>query len=313
MWAAVEGHPAVVELLVKAGADVRAHSRGQFTALMFAVRQGDADSTRFLVDAGADVNDTVANGMSVLRVAIDNEHYAVAAFLLDRGANPNAVNKQGETALHALVRARAPTRRTRPADEMDSLELMKRLLTHGADPNARTVESPRLTDERVASAQRPAIDNRVNLGGATPFILASQDVDVEAMRLMLAHGADPGLSTQWQTTPLMVAAGVVFIEGSRRFRPERDALEAVTLLIDLGVDVNATNVHGQTALHGAVYRAADSIIRFLAETGARMDLRDELGRTALDLAEQGFNQVASVIRRDRSAALLRELGAESSR
>ena len=80
-----------------------------------------------------------------------------------------------------------------------------------------------------------------------------------------------------------------------------------------GIDVNAMNANGQTALHGAVYRAADSIIERLVEAGARMDLKDELGRNALDLAEQGFNQIASVIRRDRSAELLRQLGAKPSK
>ena len=79
------------------------------------------------------------------------------------------------------------------------------------------------------------------------------------------------------------------------------------------VDIDSANAHGQTELHGAVYRAADSVIRHLVAAGARTDLADELDRTPLDLAEQGFNQIASVIRRDRSAALLRELGAVSSR
>ena len=79
------------------------------------------------------------------------------------------------------------------------------------------------------------------------------------------------------------------------------------------VDIDSANAHGQTALHGAVYRAADSVIRHLVAAGARTDLADELDRTPLDLAEPGFNQIASVIRRDRSAALLRELGAVSSR
>jgi BRCT domain type II-containing protein len=65
-------------------------------------------------------------------------------------------------------------------------------------------------------------------------------------------------------------------------------------------------------LHGAVYRAASSIIRYLVEAGARTDSQDELDRTPLKLAEQGFNQVASLIRRDNAAALLRELGARST-
>ena len=140
-------------------------------------------------------------------------------------------------------------------------------------------------------------------------MLAAQGGDVEAMRELIALGADPRRATYANNTAVMMAAGVGHIEGSRRFRPEEDALEAVKLALAAGVDVNASNANGQTALHGAVYRAAGSIIRHLVEAGARTDFEDELDRSALDLAEQGFNQIASVIRRDKAAALLRTLGA----
>ena len=129
------------------------------------------------------------------------------------------------------------------------------------------------------------------------------------MRELTALGADPRLATYANNTAVMMAAGIGHIEGSRRFRPEDDALDAVELALAAGVDVNASNANGQTALHGAVYRAANSVIGHLVEAGARTDFEDELDRSALDLAEQGFNQIASVIRRDSAAALLRSLGA----
>ena len=144
-------------------------------------------------------------------------------------------------------------------------------------------------------------------------MLAARAADVAAMRLLAARGADTRLATFANNTAVMLASGVGHVEGSRRFRPEEVALEAVELALAEGVDVNAINANGQTALHGAVYRAADSIIHRLVDAGARTDFKDELGRTALDLAAQGFNQVASQIRRDRSAALLRQLGAVSSK
>src|SRR5262249_61950821 len=90
------------------------------------------------------------------------------------------------------------------------------------------------------------------------------------------------------------------------------ALAAAKLRIGAGVDVNAVSERGQTALHGAVYRAANDIIRLLVAAGARTDLEDELGRTPLQLAETGFNQVASVIRRESSAALLRSLSSRTT-
>jgi ankyrin repeat protein len=325
MWAAAENHVSVMKVLLEAGAKVDARSSsGTFTALMFAVRQDARDAARLLIDEGADVNFTTPAGQTVLRVAINNRHYTLAAMLLDAGARPDTRDKQGTTPLHDLVTSRSPQRHSGnrfvafnegDSSQLDSLDLMKKLVAKGADPNARTEPVPviheRWTDKGIYSAGRPFMDNGVNLGGATPYLLAAQAADVEAMRLLPTLGADPRLATHGNNTPLMVAAGIGFVEGSRHYRSEHDALEAVKLAVAAGVDVNATNANGQTALHGAVYRAANSIIRYLIASGARTDFQDELERTALKLAEQGFNQVASVIRRDSAAALLKELGAKS--
>ncbi len=334
MWAAAENHVPVMRLLLEAGAAVDAPSSGGFTALMFAVRQDARDALRLLVAAGAGVNvrmpDPAARAAgrppatgSVLSMAVTIGHYTAASMLLDAGADPNARDGRGNTILHDLVRARAPQRRVanqfvdgmgRDHSQLDGLELMRMLLERGADPDARTEPVPivheRWTDEGIFSAGRPYMDNRVNLGGATPYLLAAQAADVDAMQVLAAHGADERLATYANNTAVMLAAGVGHVEGSRPFRPEQDALEAVSIALAAGVDVNASNANGQTALHGAVYRAANSIIRLLVEAGARTDFQDELDRNPLDLAEQGFNQVASVIRRDKAAALLRELGAE---
>ena len=334
MWAAAENHVPVMNLLLEAGAVVDASSTGGFTALMFAVRQDARDALRLLVEAGAEVNvrmpDRAAQAAgrapatgSLLGMAVAIGHYTAAAMLLEAGADPNARDGGGNGILHGLVRARAPQRRVanqfvdasgRDRSQLDGLELMRMLLARGADPNARTEPVPivheRWTDKEIFSAGRPLMDNRVNLGGATPYLLAAQAADVEAMRVLAAHGADERLATYANNTAVMLAAGVGHVEGSRQFRSEREALEAVKIALDAGVDVNASNANGQTALHGAVYRAANSIIRRLVEAGARTDFQDELERTALDLAARGFNQVASVIRRDKAAALLRELGAE---
>ncbi|MCY4029602.1 MAG: ankyrin repeat domain-containing protein [Acidobacteria bacterium] len=322
MWAAAENHVPVMNVLLEGGAAVDAASTGGFTALMFAVRQDARDAARLLLAAGADLDARAPNGQSLLRMAITNRHYPLATLLLARGADPTARDSQGNTALHDLVAARALQRRPQvPAavsegaalHATESLELMRLLLEAGADPNARTEPRPRLTDARAQAGGRPAIDNQVNMGGATPYTAAARGADHEAMRLLAEHGADPRLATYANNTALTLAAGVVFTEGLRLQRPEPDVLAAVELALAHGVDIDGANAHGQTALHGAVYRAADSVIRHLIAAGARTDLADELDRTPLDLAEQGFNQAASVIRRDRSAALLRELGAVSSR
>ncbi len=323
MWAAAENHAPIVKVLLSAGATTDLRSAGNFTALMFAVRQDARETMRLLIDAGADVNLVGPGGQNVLRLAVNNRHYTAAAALLDAGAHANVRDKQGNTALHDLVTSRSPQRHMGNrfiatteggAPQLESLELMKKLVAKGAEINARTEPTPivheRWTDRGIYSANRPFMDNGVNLSGATPYVLAAQAADVDAMRMLTSLGADPRLTTYANNTAVMLAAGVGFVEGSRRYRPERDALEAVKLAVVSGVDVNALNANGQTALHGAVYRAANGIIKFLVDSGARMEFQDELERTPLKLAEQGFNQVASVIRRDSAATLLRELGAK---
>ena len=332
MWAAAENHAPIMNVLLEGGAAVDAPSTGGFTALMFAVRQDAREAARLLIAAGAEVDvrlpggnpaaQPAAMGPSLLSVAVTNGHFTMAAVLLDAGADAASRDLRGNSLLHDLVQRRAPQRRLAnqfvdsygvDPQQLDSLDLMRELVAHGADPNARSEPTPirheRWTDEGIFSAGRPYMDNSVNLGGATPYVLAAQRADVEAMRELTVLGADPRMATYANNTAVMMAAGIGHIEGSRRFRPEADALEAVELALAAGVDVNASNANGQTALHGAVYRAAGGIIRHLVEAGARTDFEDELDRSALDLAEQGFNQIASVIRRGTAAALLRGLGA----
>ena len=325
MWAAAEDHAELIKVLLAGGSAVDARSTGNFTALMFAVRQDAREAVRLLVAAGADVNLTGPNGQDVLRVAITNRHYTLADTLIDAGARPMTRDKQGRTPLHELIASRSAPRHLDnqfialgegESPQLSSLELIKKLVARGADANARTEPTPivheRWTDKGIYSASRPFMDNGVNLGGATPYLLAAQAADVEAMRLLQTLGADPRLATYANNTAVMLAAGIGHVEGSRRYRPERDALEAVKLAVSAGVDVNAANANGQTALHGSVYRAANTVIRYLVEAGARTDFQDELERTPLKLAEQGFNQVASLIRREAAAALLKELGAKST-
>ncbi len=336
MWAAAENHVAVMNVLLEGGARVDAFSKGQFTALMFAVRQDARDAVRLLIAAGADVNLVAPSDQgqisrnpvagSLVSIAVSNRHYTVAGMLLERGADPNASSARGRTVLHDLIASRSPQRHLgnvvvaftgEDPTQLGSLELIKMLVARGADPNARTEPVPilheRWTDADIYSAGRPRMDNAVNLGGVTPYLLAAQAADVDAMRLLAELGADPRLATYANNTAVSLAAGVGHVEGSRRFRPEEDVLEAIKVALAEGVDINAANANGQTALHGAVYRAADSVIVHLVDAGARTDLADELRRTALDLAEQGFNQVASLIRRERSATLLRDLGATPTR
>jgi ankyrin repeat protein len=309
MWAVAQRHPDVVDVLLKHGADVHERSnvwpqvvstteeqkhhpsyrreiqQGGYTALLFAARVGDLASARLLVAAGADVNSTAPYGTSAMVVAAHAGYGDVAAFLLEKGADPDRADA-GYTALHAAILRQ---------DE----QLVKALLAHGADPNLRLAAA---TPARRQSEDYYLAPPYV---GATPFWLAARFTLPSIMRLLAAHGADPravhhmdywaqgggyGVSRviEGPTTSLMAAAGM----GARLYglgaTPERQPaeaealiLEAVKVATELGVDVNAVNADGNTVLHFVAGRGYDTVVRFLVENGAYLDVRNKKGQTPL--------------------------------
>jgi ankyrin repeat protein len=292
MWAAAEDHPAAVKTLLAAGADVQKRSRKDETALFFAVRTGDIVLVDALLGAGADVNSrTVADQPKVnptadtmLVTAIVNGHFALADFLLNKGADPNASGTRWPP-LHALIRIRNyeesqyPPPKTAEGD-LDSLELARRLLAHGADPSAKAATK--------TAKRNPGDMNYTEFKGATPFFLAAKAGDIPMMRLLLSAKADYTTPIDEKTTPLMVAAGVGCVPG-QWIEPEREIFEAVKILVDeLNADVNALNDRHETALHGAVCRGADSVIQYLVNKGAKLDVKDVEGKTPLDVALDGI-------------------------
>ena len=115
--------------------------------------------------------------------------------------------------------------------------------------------------------------------GATPLMRAAKVSDVTTMGLLLDKGADPNLRLRNQNTALMIAAS----RQGRNPGPEASTIAAMTLLIDKGADPNLVNDNGETALHIAVSRG-DALVKFLAENGTMLDIKDKFGRTALDVA-----------------------------
>jgi len=310
MWAVDQKHPEVVQALIDRGADVHARSSSGFTPLLFAARVGDIGSARILLAAGADANAVTPrpedgeadkdrsrgfNGggrpysyraapynMSPLLMASASGHEALSIFLLEHGADPNAADSNGATAMHyAVLQGMVAIASISNHLAVNSylfrpnlLELTRSLLAHGADPNARLTKDPLL----------PGGLPRVGMAGATPFLLATAACDVTLMRVLMEGHADPQLPTKKSTTPLMIAAGLGRYE-DRTKDEERNALEAVQLLVGLGADVNAVGENGYTALHGAAYVGADAIVRFLVERGARTEAMDNFGQTPLSIAE----------------------------
>ena len=290
MWAVSQRHSDVVGVLLEYEADVNARSEtwsqvmavpphsnpenqqsvphGGNTALTFAARVGDLPSARILVNAGGNVNDADARGVSVMVLAAHSGFGDLVEFLLEEGADPNMA-EGGFSALHVAIMRR---------DE----HMVGRLLARGADPNIRLTN---WTPTRRASADwsfHPA------LIGATPFWLAARFSQPGVMRLLVEHGADPffvhevryvtaagsygAAGTQEATTTLMAAVGM---GGSRRMRAfvaadpaelEALTLEAAQFVVELGVDVNATDLEGRTA---ADARSFPTVREFLAAEAAR--------------------------------------------
>lgn len=242
---------------------------GGLTALVFAARQGDRDSVRVLIEAGADVNQTTTYGWTPLLAAVQNRNYRLALDLLAAGADPNIANNGGWSPLYIATDNRNieagdyPTRRP----DMDHLALIEALLENDADPNQRMASS---TETRTIFTHQWLHEE-----GATPFLRAAQSGDLELLRLLLEHGADPNIPTEAGVTPLMVASGVGWVEGvTYEWSPEQ-TLETVRFLIDLGADVNVQDhVDGRTALMGAAHKGRTEVIQLLVDSGADMSLRD---------------------------------------
>ena len=322
MWAASERNAAAVQVLIEHKADLNAKTHaappprpldtifsapfpvGGMTALLFAARQNDQKSAALLIAAGADIKETAQDGTSPILVAILNGHYSLANFLLQKGADPNAVDGKGRAALYAAVDMRNLEWSTRPAppekDPLTEIDLIKALLDHGADPNLRLTK-------KIPLRGQPSFDGRwANMIGATPLWRAAQSDDVTLMRLLKERGADPAIATTDQTTVLMVSAGLGWSDGQSHGL-QSDAPDALKLCMAWGLDVNAKNDVGYTALHGAAFRGANEVVKLLVEKGARMDVKNQEGRLPVNMAEGMHIGPGGWVEHEDTAALLHKL------
>jgi uncharacterized protein len=304
MWAVNEEHPAMIKELIAHGADVNAVSNinkwerqntaeprekwlpsGGLTPLLFAARQGCVECEQILLDAGAKINTVDPDGISPVLIAIINGHYDAAGFLLNKGADPNLADETGRTALFAAVDFNTVPVSNRPAprvidNQISSLDLIKLLLGKGANVNAQ------LKKQQPYRAKLDRGQDSMLTTGSTALLRAAKAADLPAMRLLLAKGADAKLATRAGINPLMAAAGLGSKEedATGRFKTEADAVEAIQLCLDAGVDVNAANGQGQTALHAAALKGYDKVVQFLADRGANLTAKDKQGKTPLDAA-----------------------------
>ena len=302
MWAAAEDNLAAAEALLAGGANVHERSTGGFSPLTFAVRAGHLDMTRLLVAAGASPEETLFDGTSALVLATRNGHYELGAYLLDAGADPNA-DDQGWTALHEIKWTRRPNLGFNNPPPLvtgstSDLEFVRTLAAHGADLDARMTKEPNNLYRNVL--------NRI---GSTPFLLAAKAADVELMRLLVELGADPLLPNEDGTTPLMVAAGVGIWAVGESPGTNEEALAAVRYALALGGGVTTVDDNGDTALHGAVLRGSEPLVRFLLAHGADLEAANEKGWTPYRIAKGVFYSNTGK-RWPEMEKLLLELGAD---
>ena len=269
---------------------------GGLTALVFAAREGCLDCAADLVAAGADINQTTFYGWSPLLTATQNRHYKLAAWMLDNGADPNLPNKGGWRPLYLATDNRNieggdyPVRKP----DMDHLDFIKLLIAKGADVNARVCG----VQSTAKECKGDTTETRTNFtmqwlyeDGATPFLRAAQSGDVELMKYLLAHGADPGIPTQHNDTALSVASGIGWVEGVTFEWSEADNMEAVKMCLDAGIDVNAADSEGRTALHGAAHKGRTAVIQLLVDHGANLEAHDLGSRDTVNGAMKGLTWI----------------------
>jgi ankyrin repeat protein len=292
----------------------RAEVKGGMTPLLYAARDGKLEPARLLVAAGADLELGDGNAIRPLLMAALNGQIAVARLLIERGANVNGDDFWGRTPLWAAVEYRnldmnnndqdSPT--DNGVDRAPFLPLIQLLIDKGANVNARTRELP--PPRRWLYSLNDV--SWVDFTGQTPFLRAALSGDTTTMKLLVSRGADPNLPTLAGTTPLMAAAGVNWVVAQTYTESLQARYDAVALCLELGADVNATNSMGLTALLGAVNRGSNDIIELLVKRGARLDVKDKEGRTALRWAEGVFLAAVGAEKKPTTIALLEKLGAK---
>ena len=321
---------------------------GGLTPLLHAVRQGHTDAVLALLAGGADINQPSAGDHTTpLLMAAVNGQFDLATILLERGADPNLASQAGTTALYAVLERQWAPRASysHPTEHLHQhttyLELMEALLEAGADPDAR-LESHLWYMEYTFGVLR---GSGIDLKGATPFWRAAYALDVEAMRLLKDHGADPGLATMKPPQrrrrqasaeeeeeeemdpsglplvpaggpaiyPVHAASGVgygqSFAGNAHRHVPDNWMAAVRFLVEECGADVNARDANASAPLHHAASRGDIEMIFYLSDHGADVTALNRRGQTIADMANGPVQRVQPF---PATVVLLEKLGAKNN-
>jgi uncharacterized protein len=276
---------------------------GGLTPLLYAARENCMACVDVLVKAGADIDLPDPDGVTPLHVAVMNANWDLAKQLIVAGADVNQWDIYGEAPLFTAVNQRTRIDGGRasidPINQTTGLQIVQLLLEKGADPNQQLFFKP-------ANA-RGVVMTR----GTTPLIRAAVNADAEVVKLLLAKGADATLMTADRQTPIHAALT------GRATEPQ--ALGLVRTFKEAGTDVNVValihhqeEVRGGTALHYAVRKRFKEAIKLLASLGIDMNAIDQDGLTALDYTQSRgfmpFMALQTPVYKE-EATILRELGA----
>jgi len=341
-WAVAERHLDIVRVLIDKGADVHARPRQAFSPLIGAAENGDIETAKVLIAAGARVNDAASDGTHPLAYAVAIGQSAFAHFLLEQGADPNGA-VDGVTALHAAAgpvdtwlrawyRRHGGAGRGRRLKLNERLALVNALLARGANPNARMTASEMAAQGFLRNGAFDTFETGTgDLAGATPLWVAAWAANPGAgraedphrgiahssgdiLRSLVAAGARPEITTADGSTTLMAAAGCgrwAHVPKLQQAERQPAAEDAIRILIDAGVDVNAVNEADFTALHCAAFSGMNELVQYLVEHGAEINARDWRGRTPFRLAE-GAKQSFHYQAWPEVAALFQKLGADTT-